>query len=314
MHFNLNFQCELLNSCSCNLVVRPGLGFLRVKVPRPYARSRCWLEFAFYLGEMVDDTKQDTDPLIPGAGGGSPHGEQSEMGAQLDSHTTSAQEKNSFIASMVICVLSLSITIPQTIVAVNVSSAALLADSLAMWSDAGAYVISSFVIYLIFKFTNTRQQHIYDILGAVLGLLLLLASAIYITITASQRLKGVSSESPDPEIALLFSCMGAVVNISSMAILYFYARLGKLTDFSTFVNDPGRITILSVSFHVVADFMRTLTVFASGLIGLTIPEDSMVITVDSICALVIGGFMYFLCVWLLYVIINTTLHLQRNNA
>ena len=224
--------------------------------------------------------------------------------------------KGNRFVSLVVGTLTLIITVPQTIVAVMMGASSLLADSLAMWSDIGAYLIALLVFHVLLRHAAPgRPRHTYlqayDIVGSSAGFLLLITSSIYITIRASRALHdGPASDSEDeidPRIVMLFASCGAIVDAASITLLLYYSSVRDVLDFTSISTKVGTLTILSVFVHAIADSMRTLAVFVGALISLYLPEERHR-TVDSVSALIVGGFMYVGCAWLAYV---TTVSLSR---
>ena len=203
---------------------------------------------------------------------------------------------------------------------VMMESSSLLADCLAMWSDVGAYLIALLVFHALLRETaasnRSRQARLqaYDIVGSGAGFALLLASAVYITVRASRDLKdGPAPDSDaeiDPRIVMLFASCGAIIDAASLAMLFYYSSIRDALDFSNFSARPGNLTLLSVFVHTIADSMRTLAVFVGGSLSLNLPVERHR-TIDSVCALIVGGFMYVGCLWLAYVTIDSTVRLYN---
>ena len=108
--------------------------------------------------------------------------------------------KKKLSAIGMILILSLSIVIPQTIVAVQINSMTLLADSLCMWADTACYIASFVVLTLVLHFSNQSTANRYssflmlvDLLGGCFGFLLLLLSAVYIQLRSIQVLQSAAA-------------------------------------------------------------------------------------------------------------------------
>ena len=103
--------------------------------------------------------------------------------------------KKKLSAIGMILILSLSIVIPQTIVAVQIDSMTLLADSLCMWADTACYIASVVVLTLVAANRPAYSSFLMlaDLLGGCFGFLLLLLSAVYIQLHSIQVLKSAAA-------------------------------------------------------------------------------------------------------------------------
>ena len=103
--------------------------------------------------------------------------------------------KKKLSAIGMILILSLSIVIPQTIVAVQINSMTLLADSLCMWADTACYIASVVVLTLVAANRPAYSSFLMlaDLLGGCFGFLLLLLSAVYIQLRSIQVLKSAAA-------------------------------------------------------------------------------------------------------------------------
>jgi hypothetical protein len=103
--------------------------------------------------------------------------------------------KKKLSAIGMILILSLSIVIPQTIVAVQIDSMTLLADSLCMWADTACYIASVVVLTLVAANRPAYSSFLMlaDLLGGCFGFLLLLLSAVYIQLRSIQVLKSAAA-------------------------------------------------------------------------------------------------------------------------
>ena len=141
------------------------------------------------------------------------------------------------LASLVVGTLSFVITLPQTVVAVIMGSSTLLADSLAMWSDFGAYLIGILAFHVLVQNMDSpgqskRRLVWYDIIASSAGLLLLLASCTYITLRAVRDLKINKANATDndldidydPRIVMLFASCGAIIDIASLFVILYFSR------------------------------------------------------------------------------------------
>ena len=112
------------------------------------------------------------------------------------SETTMVDDgKKKLSAIGMILILSLSIVIPQTIVAVQINSMTLLADSLCMWADTACYIASVVVLTLVAANRPAYSSFLMlaDLLGGCFGFLLLLLSAVYIQLRSIQVLKSAAA-------------------------------------------------------------------------------------------------------------------------
>ena len=231
-----------------------------------------------------------------------------------------------------IILFSIASTIPQTMVSIKIGSVALLADSLCMWSDCMAYTISGIVFYTIYQRTtgvdtsgqdtlaerqarmaasareedrqaaNQRSRYKMnrlDMIGATIGLVLLLASTVYITVISTRKLNdGATSSSVDGNWSIVFACIGAVVDGLSMWSLWYYSDPISVTRSKAYEEHPGTNSLLSVVLHLGADVARLFGLLIGGLLSNANPKKS--IKIDAYVSLVICVVMYGFSIFLAY--------------
>ena len=254
-------------------------------------------------------------------------------------------------ATAFIFLLSIACTIPQTVVSIKIDSVALLADSLCMWSDCMAYIVSGVVFYTIYQRTtndktnvrvvsgvhtfepadvaakvstpeedrqarmaasareedrqaaNRRSRYkmnMLDMVGATIGLVLLLASTVYITVISTRKLNdgAATSSSVDGNWGIIFACIGAVVDGLSMWSLWYYSDPISVTQSKAYEEHPGTNSLLSVVLHLGADVARLFGLLIGGLLSNATPKKS--VAIDAYVSLVICVVMYCFSIFLAY--------------
>ena len=228
------------------------------------------------------------------------------------SKNVTQQQSGRITGTLIVLFLSFISVIPQTIVAINTRSMALLADSLCMWSDSASYLACVAVFYLL-KQQRHRAKYgtLFDFIGALIGLILLVASAAYITSESMEILMklGTKTKEVDGKWGVVFAIVGAVVDALSMYALIYYADPEFVTKKGS-EDVMGTISFLSVVVHLAADIVRLFGLLISGLLSEADPSNSEAI--DASVSLVMCGVMFLMSVFLFYKVYKLGTNIGKN--
>ena len=155
------------------------------------------------------------------------------------------------------------------------------------------------------------------LVGAAAGLVLLLASAVYITALSVPKMAsrdparattGDGDGKVDGNVILAFAIAGAVVDVVSAVVLVRWARPqdvfaeagGGSAAAGSFA--AGSLSLMSVGLHLGADMLRLVALFFAGVLAINNEADSEAI--DATAALVVSIFMYVGGIYFLVVIVR----------
>ena len=141
------------------------------------------------------------------------------------SKNVTQQQSGRITGTLIVLFLSFVSVIPQTIVAIETRSMALLADSLCMWSDSASYLACVAVFYLL-KQQRHRAKYgtLFDFIGALIGLILLVASAAYITSESMEILMKLGTKTKEVD-----GKWGVINELLVDAVLVATGRLPNVT-------------------------------------------------------------------------------------
>jgi Co/Zn/Cd efflux system component len=239
----------------------------------------------------------------------------------LDGNSSSSsdeQHNRQLTGTLIVCALTLLSVVPQTVVALEISSMALLADSLCMWSDIFSYCASIAVFWFLSN-PKERSAHgpVFDFLGAFIGWCLLIASATYVTVHSvdiyreyeekqavnGDGIKWSVMDTVDGKWGIIFSVLGAVVDLLCVwALLKYSDPMSSISVKKVNEHDNnsmvGTASMLSVVLHLGADIARLFGLLISGIVSQVNPKTSAL--TDATASLIICGVMYVGSCFLLY--------------
>lgn len=211
-------------------------------------------------------------------------------------------------ATTIILLLTLSVIIPQTIIAVQYNSISLLADSLCMSADAVSYLVSIIVFFTLYSSglqLSVRQNKMLDLSGAFIGFLLLVGSATYITARSIGVVKqtgttnaNAAEEQVDGKWGVIFSIVGGVTDVLCVLALFYFSDPVDSIQHTKGNAKHGSYSYLSVVLHLSADVIRLFGLLVCGIVSLAHPKTSAY--TDAVVSLVICGVMYGMSFYLLW--------------
>ena len=209
-------------------------------------------------------------------------------------------------ATTIILLLTLSVIIPQTIVAVQFNSISLLADSLCMSADAVSYLVSIIVFFMLYSSglqLSARQNKLLDLSGAFIGFLLLVGSATYITVRSTGVVKqtgttNAAKKQVDGKWGVVFSIVGGVTDALCVLALFYFSDPVDSVQHTKGNATHGSYSYLSVVLHLGADVIRLFGLLVCGIVSLAQPKTSAY--TDAVVSLVICGVMYLMSFYLLW--------------
>ncbi|TQR59643.1 cation diffusion facilitator family transporter [Campylobacter troglodytis] len=150
--------------------------------------------------------------------------------------------------------LSVSMMVVQFIYALATNSLALLSDTLHMFSDAFALILSFLAILATQRLKSEQKTFGYfrlEILVALINALALILSVIYISYEAIQRL--INPSEIDAKTMLIVAFVGLLVNALSGFLMF---RSGNLEN----------INIRSAFLHIISDLLSSIGVIIGGIV------------------------------------------------